>query len=108
VFENRVLRIIFGPKRDEVMGKCRKLHNGELHNWFSSPGIIRQIKSRRMWWAGHVACVGEGRNMYRVLVGKSEGKRPLERPRHRWEDGIRNYLMEIGLGGCGVDLSGSG
>jgi hypothetical protein len=70
VFENRVLRGIFGPKRDEVTGERRKLHNGELHNLYSSPDIIRKIKSTRMRWAGHVARMGEGRNMYRVLVGK--------------------------------------
>jgi hypothetical protein len=77
VFENRVLRRIFGPKRDEVAGEWRRLHSGELHNLFSSLDIIRQIKSRRMRWAGHVACMGEGRNMYRVLMGKPEGQRPL-------------------------------
>jgi hypothetical protein len=97
VFEIRVLRI-FGPKRDEVTGEWRKLHNGELHNLYSSPDIIRQIKSRRMRWAGHVARMGEGRNAYRVLVGKSEGKRPLERQRRRWEDGIKMDLKEIGWG----------
>jgi hypothetical protein len=74
VFENRVLRI-FGPKRDEVTGEWRKLHNAELHDLYSSPDIIRQIKSRRMRWAEHVARIGEGRNVYRVLVGKPEGKR---------------------------------
>jgi hypothetical protein len=78
VFENRVLRRIFGPKRDEVTGQWRKLHSGELHNLYSSLDIIRQIKSRRMRWAGHVACMGEGRNVYRVLVGKPEGKYQLE------------------------------
>jgi hypothetical protein len=98
VFEKRVLRRIFGPKRDEVMGEWRKLHSGELHNLYLSPGI-RQIKSRRMRWAGHGACMGEGRNMYRVLVGKPEGKRPLGRPRRRWEDGIKMDLREIGWGG---------
>jgi hypothetical protein len=86
VFENRVLRGIFGPKRDEVRVEWRKLQNGELHNLYSLPDI-RQIKSRRMRWAGHVACMGEGRNVYRFLVGKSKGKRPLARPRRRWEDG---------------------
>jgi hypothetical protein len=96
VFENRVLRRIFGPKRDEVTGEWRKLHNGELHNLYSPPDIIRQIKSRRMRWAGHVARMGEGRNVYRVLVGKPEGKRPLGRPRRRWEDGIKTDLTEIG------------
>jgi hypothetical protein len=99
VFENRVLSGIFGPKRDEVTGEWRKLHNGELHNLHSSPNITRQIKSRRMRWAGHVARMGEGRNVYRVLVGKLEGKRPLERPRNGWEDGIRTDLEEIGWGG---------
>jgi hypothetical protein len=109
VFENRVLRRIFGPKRDEVTGEWRKLHSGELHNLYSSPDIIRQIKSRRMRWAGHVPRMGGGRNVYRVLVGKPEGKRPLERPRHRWEDGIKMDLRDIGWeGGCGVDSSGSG
>jgi hypothetical protein len=83
VFENRVLRRIFGPKRDEVTGEWRKLHSGELHNLYSSPDIIKEMKSRRMRWAGHVAGMGEGRNVYRVLVGKTEGKRPLERPRRR-------------------------
>jgi hypothetical protein len=74
VFENRVLRRIFGPKRDEVMGEWRKLHNRELCNLSSSPHIIRQIKSRRMRWVGHVAHMGEGRNVYRVSVGKLKGK----------------------------------
>jgi hypothetical protein len=78
VFENRVLRRIFGPTRDEVTGEWRKLHNGDLHNLYSSPDIIRQIKSRRMTWAGHVARMGGERNMYRVLVGKPEGKGHLE------------------------------
>jgi hypothetical protein len=100
VFENRVLRRrIFGPTRDEVTGEWRKLHNGELHNLYSSPDIIKQIKSRRMRWVGHVARMGEGRNVYRVLVGKPEGKRPLERPRQRWEDGIKMDIGENGWGG---------
>jgi hypothetical protein len=98
VFENRVLRRIFGPKRDEVTGEWRKLHNEELHILYSSPNIIRQIKSRRMRWAGHVARMGEEGNVHRVLMGKPEGKRPLERPRHRWEHGIRMDLREIGWG----------
>jgi hypothetical protein len=98
VFENRVLRRIFGPKRIEVTGERRKLHNEELHILYSSPNIIRQIKSRRMRWAGHVAHMGEERNVYRVLMGKPEGKRPLGGPRHRWEDGIRMGLREIGWG----------
>jgi hypothetical protein len=78
VFENRALRRIFGPKRDEVMGECRKLHNRELHNLYSSPDIIRKIKSKRRRWAGHVARMGEERNVYRVLVGKPEGKDHLK------------------------------
>jgi hypothetical protein len=86
------------PKRDEVTGEWRKLHSEELHNLYSSPDIIRQVKSRRMRWAGHVAHMGEERNMYKVLVGKPEGKRPLGRPRRRWEDGIRLDLRETGLG----------
>jgi hypothetical protein len=84
------------------------LHNRELHNLYSLPDIIRQIKSRRMGWAGHVARMGEGRNVYRVLVGKLEGKRPLGRPRRRWEDGIKMDLEETGCGGCGVDSPGPG
>jgi hypothetical protein len=96
VFENRVLRRIFGPKRDEVTGEWKKLHNEELHILYSSPNIIRKIKSRRMMWVGHVACMGEEKNVCKVLMGKPEGKRPLGRPRHRWEDGIRIYLTEIG------------
>jgi hypothetical protein len=96
VFENRVLRRIFGPKRDEITGEWRKLPNEELHILYSSPNIIRQIKSRRMRWEGHVARMGKNKNVYKVLIGKPEGKRPLERPRHRWEDGIRMDLGEIG------------
>jgi hypothetical protein len=108
VFENRVMRRIFGPKREEVTGEWRKLHNEELHNLYSSPDIIKQVTSRRMKWAGHVARIGEERELYKVLVGKPEGKRPLGRPRHRWEDGIRMDLREIVLGGCGLDPTGSG
>jgi hypothetical protein len=98
VFENRVLRRIFGPKRDEATGEWKKLHNEELHNLYSSPDIIRQVKSRRMRWAGHVVRMGEERKVYKVLVGKPEGKRPLGRPRRRWEDGIRMDLRETGWG----------
>jgi hypothetical protein len=94
-----VLRRIFGPTRDEVTGEWRKLHSRELHNLYSSPDIIRQTKSRRMRLAGYVARMGEGRNLYRVLVGKPERRRPLGRPRRRWEDGIRIDLEEIGWGG---------
>jgi hypothetical protein len=84
VFENKVLRRMFGPKRDEVTGGWRKLHIDELHDLYSSPNIIRMTKSRRMRWAGHVARMGEKRNAYRILKGKPEGKRPLGRPRRRW------------------------
>jgi hypothetical protein len=99
VFENRVQRLIFGPKRDEVTGEWRKLHNEELYNLYSSPDVIMQVKSRRMRWVWHVVRMGEGRKVYNVLVGKPEGKRPLGRPRRRWEDGIRMDLREIGLWG---------
>jgi hypothetical protein len=98
VFENRVLRGISGPKRDEVTGEWRKLHSGELHNLYSSPNIKRQIKSRKVRWARHVARMGGKRNMYRVLTGKPEGKRPLEGPRCRWEYGMKIDLREIGWG----------
>jgi hypothetical protein len=96
VFENRVLRKIFVPKREED-GSWRKLHNDDLRDRCSSPNIVRVIKSRRMRWAGHVARVGEGRGAYRVLVGSPEGKRPLGRPRHRWEYNIKMDLGEIGI-----------
>jgi hypothetical protein len=97
VFEKRVLRI-FEPKRGGD-GSWRKLHNDELHSLYSSPNIIGVIKSRRMWWAGHVACMGEGRGVYRVLVGRPEGKRPLGRRRHRWKDDIKMDLREVGIDG---------
>ena len=100
VFENRVLRRVFGPKRDEVTGKWRKLHNEELSDLYSLPNIVRVVKSRRMRWAGHVARMGEGKRVYRVLVGKLEGKRPLGRPRRRWEDNIKMDFQEVGRG-CG-------
>ncbi|KAJ4436467.1 hypothetical protein ANN_16498, partial [Periplaneta americana] len=99
VFENKVLRKIFGAKRDEVTGEWRKLHNAELHALYSSPDIIRNIKSRRLRWAGHVARMGESRNGYRVFVGRPEGKRPLRRPRRRWEDNIKMDLREVGYDG---------
>jgi hypothetical protein len=99
VFENRVLRRIFGPKR-EVDGSWRKLHNDELRNLYSSPNIVKVIKSRRMRWAGHVARIGEGRGAYGVLVGRPEGKRPLGRPRRRWEDNIKLDLREIWINGA--------
>jgi len=98
VFENMVLRKIFGPRRDEVTGEWRRLHNEELNDLYSSSNIVRVIKSRRMRRAGHVARMGEERVVYRVLVGKSEGKRPLGRPRHRWVDNIRMDLQEVGCG----------
>jgi hypothetical protein len=99
VFENLVLRRIFGPKREED-GSWRKLHN-ELHNLYSSPNIVRVIKSRRMRWAGHVSRMGEGRCVYRVLVGKPKSKRPLGRPRRRLEDNIKLDFREIGIDGAG-------
>jgi hypothetical protein len=98
VFENRVLRRTFGPKRDKVMGEWRKLHNGQLHNLYSSPDIIRQIKSRRVRWVRHEACMVEKRKMYKVLVGRPYGNRPLGRLRHRRKDGTRMDLGEIGWG----------
>jgi hypothetical protein len=91
-----VLRRLFGPKR-EVDGSWRKLHNNELHNLYSSLNIVRMIKSRRLRWAEHVACIGGGRGVYRVLVGKPNGKRPLGRRRHRWEGNIKLDLQEIGI-----------
>jgi hypothetical protein len=94
-----VLRRIFGPKRDEVTGVWRKLHNGELYDLYSSPTIVCVIKSRRMRWAEHVTQVGEGRGVYRVLVGKPKEKRPLGRHRRRWEDNIKMNLQEVGCGG---------
>jgi hypothetical protein len=107
VFENMVLRRIFGPKRDEVTGEWTKLHSEKLHNLYSSPDI-RQIKARRMRWAGHVAHMGEERKVYRVLAGKPEGNRLLGRPRRRWEDGTRMDHRKIGWRGCRVDQVGSG
>jgi hypothetical protein len=98
VFENRVLRRIFGPKRDEVRVGWRKLHNEELHGLYSSPSIVRVIKARRMRWTGHVAYMGEVRGAYNILVGRPEGRRPLRRPRRRWEDNIKIDLREIGFG----------
>ena len=98
VFENRVLRRVFGPKRDEVTGEWRKLHNEELSD-LCLPNIVRVVKSSIMRWAGHVARMGEGRGVHRVLVGKPEGKRPLGRPRRRWEDNIKMGLQEVG-GDC--------
>jgi hypothetical protein len=99
VFENK--RRIFGPKRDEIIGERRKLHNEELHDLYSSPTILRVIKLTRMRWAGHVARMGDGRGGCRVLVGKPEEKRPLGRLRCRWENNIKMDLQEVGCGGIG-------
>jgi hypothetical protein len=96
VFENRVLRRIFGPKRDEATGKWRRLHKEELNDLYSSLNIIRVIKSRRVRWAGHVARMGEERGAYRILVGRPEGRPPLGRPRHTMEDNIKMDLQEVG------------
>jgi len=98
VFENVVLRRVFGPRRDEVTGEWRRLHNEELNDLYASPNIVQVIKWRRMRWAGHVVRMGEDRGVYRVLVGKLEGRRPLGRPRHRWVDNIRMDLQEVGCG----------
>ena len=92
VFENRVLRRVLGPKRDEVTGEWRKLHNEELSDLYSLPNIVRVVKSRRMRWVGHVVCMGEERGVHRVLVGIPEGKRAIGRPRRRWEDNIKTDL----------------
>jgi hypothetical protein len=99
VFENRVLRRIFRPKRDEETGEWRKLYNEELNDLYSSTNTVRVIKLRRMRWTGHVARMGERKGVYRVLVGKPEGKRPLGRLRRRWEDNIKMDLQDVG---CGV------
>jgi hypothetical protein len=98
-FENGALRRVFGPKRDEVTGEWRKLHNEELSDLYSLPNIVRVVKSRRMRRERHVACMGEESGVRRVLVGKPEGKRPLGRPRRRWEDNIKMDLQEVGSGG---------
>jgi hypothetical protein len=98
-FWNRVLRKIFGPKREED-GSWRKFHNDDLHSLYSSPNIIRLIKSRRMRWVGHVARIGEGRGVYSILVWRPKGKRPLGRRRRRWEDNIKIDLRETGIDGA--------
>ena len=105
VFENMVLRRIFGPRRDEVTGEWRRIHKEELNDLYSSPNIVRVTKLRRMRWAGHVARMGEERGVYRVLVGKAEGKRPLGRPRRRWVDNIRMFLQKVRYG---LDWAGPG
>ena len=104
VFENRVLRRVFGFKRDDVTGEWRKLHNEELRDLYFLPNIVRVVKSRRMRWAEHVARMGEGRGVHRVLVGEPEGKRPLGRPRRRWEDNIKMDIWEVGGGGDWMEL----
>ena len=98
MFENKVLRRVFGPKKDEVTGEWRKLHNEELNDLYSLPNIVWVVKSIRMRWAGHVVHMGEERGVHRVLVGKPEGKRALERPRRRWENNIKMDLQEVGGG----------
>jgi hypothetical protein len=98
VFENMVLRRIFGPRRDKVTGEWRRLLNEELNDLYSSPNIVQVLKSRRMRWTGHVAHMGEERGAHSILVGKPEGKRPLGRPRHRWVDNIRMALQQVGCG----------
>ena len=99
MFENRVLRRVFGPKRDKVIGEWRKLHNVELSDLYSLPNIVRVVKSRGMRWEGNVPRMGEGRGGHRVLVGKPEGKSPLGRSRRRCEDNIKMDLQEVG-GAC--------
>jgi hypothetical protein len=96
MFENRVLRRIFEPKRDEITGGWRKLHNEELHGLYSSPSIVRVIKATRMRWAGHLARIGEVRSAYNILVGRREGRRPLGRSRGRWGNNIKTYLRILG------------
>jgi len=100
-----VLRRVFGSKRDEVTGEWRKLHNEELRDLYSLPNILRVVKSRRMRWEGHVERMGEERDLHRFVVGKPEGKRPLGRPRFRWEDNIKMDLREVGGGGDGMELA---
>jgi hypothetical protein len=105
VFENRVLRRIFGPKRDEATGEWRRLRNEELNDLYSSPNIIRVIKSRRIRWARRVARMGEKTGANRILVGRPEGRRPLGRPRRRWEDNIKMDLQDVGRGMNWIELA---
>ena len=106
VFQNRVLRRIFGPKRDEITGEWRKLHNEEFNDLFSSPNVVRVIRSRRMGWDGHVARMGESRGLYRVLVGKPKGKSELGRPRSRRVDNKKMDRKEVRCGGIEwIDLA---
>jgi hypothetical protein len=111
MFENEVLRRIFEPtsNRNEVTGEWIKLHKEDLNDLYSSPNIVRGIKSRRMRWAGHVAHMVDRNGVYRVLVGKHEGKRPLGKPRRRWEDNIQTELQKVGCGGIDwIDLVRAG
>jgi hypothetical protein len=106
MLENRVLRRILAPKWNKVRRECRKLHNEEIHNLYSSQNIIRQIKSRRMMWVGHVARTGKERKAFRFMVGKPEGKRPLEKPRSKWEDGVEMDFKKTGWEGVeGIHLA---
>jgi hypothetical protein len=106
VFENRVLRRLFWPTRDEVTGEWRRLYNEELNDLYSSPNIIRVIKSRKMRWTGNVARMGEGRGAYRILVGRPEGRRPIGRPMRRWEDNIKMDFQEVGWYGVAwIDMA---
>jgi len=98
VFENKVLRRVFGPQMEEVTGEWRKLRNEELNYLYCSPNIVRVIKSSRMRWAGHVPRMGERRGVYRVLAGETEGKRPLGSTRCRWDDNIKIHFQEVGCG----------
>jgi hypothetical protein len=99
VFQNRVFGRVLGPKRDEVTGDWRKLHNEEISDLYSLPNMLWVVKSRRMRWAEHVACSSEKRGVYRFLVGRPEGKRSLGRPKRRWQDNIKMALQEVGWGG---------
>jgi hypothetical protein len=108
VFENRVLRRVFGSKRNEVIGEWRRLHNEELSDLYSLANIVCVVKSRKMRWAGHMARIGEGRGVHRVLVGKPEGNRPLGRHRCRWEDNIKMELQEVGTGWSWIRIGTGG
>jgi hypothetical protein len=105
VFENRVLRRIFGPKRDEVTGEWKRLHNEELYKLYSSPNVLPVIKSRRMRWAGHVARMGEKGGVYRVLGWKPERKKPFGRPKHRWLNNIKMYFQQTRWGMDWIDVA---